>query len=158
MARQTFSWKIDWLISIVRRITSGSQWPVGSVYFSINSTNPGTSLGFGTWVAFGTGQVPVGFDAGDGDFNTDEGTGGDKAITLATAEMPAHVHVIQLSSETGAYSDGSGYLTNGSADMQRRTTEAGPGSINDGARSAGGGGSHNNVQPYIVVRMWKRTV
>jgi len=158
MARQTFSWKIDWLISIVRRITAGSQWPVGSIYFSINSTNPGTSLGFGTWVAFGAGKVPVGLDSGDVDFNTDEKIGGNKEITITTATMPSHQHAIELSNEAGAFSSGNGYVSNSNLGMQRRGTESSPASINDGARSTGGDGAHDNVQPYIVVRMWKRTV
>lgn len=55
-------------------------YPVGCLYFSTNSTNPATSLGFGTWSAFGTGRVPVGFDSGDVNFDTDEETGGAKTV------------------------------------------------------------------------------
>jgi len=43
-------------------ITLGLQalHPVGSIYINAtNSTNPATLLGFGTWVAFGAGRVPV---------------------------------------------------------------------------------------------------
>lgn len=58
-------------------------YPIGSIYTSINSTNPGTSLGFGTWAAFGAGRVPVGFAAGDPDFGVDEGTGGAKTVASA---------------------------------------------------------------------------
>jgi hypothetical protein len=54
-------------------------YPVGSIYINAtSSTNPGTSLGFGTWTAFGAGRVPVGFDAGDPSFDTAEETGGSK--------------------------------------------------------------------------------
>lgn len=58
-------------------------YPVGSIYISTNSTNPATTLGFGTWAAFGAGQVPVGFAAGDPDFGVDEGTGGAKTVASA---------------------------------------------------------------------------
>jgi len=49
-------------------------------------------LGFGTWSAFGSGKVPVGFDSADSDFNSAEKTGGAKTHTLTTAEIPSHTH------------------------------------------------------------------
>lgn len=55
-------------------------WPIGSIFVSVVSTNPATLLGFGTWVAFGTGRVLVGIDSGDADFDTVEETGGSKTI------------------------------------------------------------------------------
>jgi hypothetical protein len=54
-------------------------YPVGSIYVNAtNNTNPGTLLGFGTWVAFGAGRVPVGFNASDPLFDSAEETGGSK--------------------------------------------------------------------------------
>lgn len=38
--------------------------PVGSIYTSTSSTNPGTSFGFGTWVAYGAGRVLIGNGGG----------------------------------------------------------------------------------------------
>lgn len=55
-------------------------WPVGSVYVSTSATNPASTLGFGTWTAFGAGRVLVGLDAGDADFDTVEETGGSKTV------------------------------------------------------------------------------
>lgn len=118
-------------------------YPVGSIYISTNSTNPGTSLGFGTWSAFGAGRVPVGFSSGETEFDTDEETGGDKTHTLTTNEMPAHVHTI---GEVAIQDTGSGTTV---------TTDSG-GTTGE-TQSTGGGGAHNNLQPYIVIRMWKRT-
>ena len=44
--------------------------PVGSIYINAtNSTNPGTLLGFGTWVEFGSGKVLVSQDTGDSIFD-----------------------------------------------------------------------------------------
>lgn len=58
-------------------------YPVGSLYTSTLSTNPGTLLGRGTWAAFGAGRVMVGYNAGDTDFNASEKTGGTKTVASA---------------------------------------------------------------------------
>lgn len=49
-------------------------WPVGSIYMTTNSTNPSTYFG-GTWVAWGSGRVPVGVNASDNNFKSVEKTG-----------------------------------------------------------------------------------
>jgi len=73
--------------------TASSAYPVGSIYINAtDDTNPATLLGFGTWAAFGAGRVIVGYDSGDGDFDTAEETGGSKTHTLTEAEMPSHTH------------------------------------------------------------------
>ena len=46
-------------------------YPVGSIYMSVNNTNP-TSLFGGTWVAWGSGRVPIGVNTSDSDFNAVE--------------------------------------------------------------------------------------
>ena len=56
-------------------------FPVGAIFISVDSTNPATSLGYGTWVAFGAGRVLVGLDSGDTDFDTVEETGGAKTAS-----------------------------------------------------------------------------
>lgn len=53
-------------------------FPIGSIYISVSSTNPATTLGYGTWTAFATGRVLVGLDLSDPDFDTVEKTGGSK--------------------------------------------------------------------------------
>lgn len=62
--------------------------PVGSIYINAtNSSNPSILLGFGTWVAFGAGRMPVGFDATNPLFNASEETGG-----TADAVVVSHDH------------------------------------------------------------------
>ena len=69
-------------------------YPVGSIYINASvSTNPATLFGFGTWVAFGVGQVAVGLNGSDGSFNTLGQTGGSKDSTL-----PSHTHSASSSS------------------------------------------------------------
>jgi hypothetical protein len=119
-------------------------YPVGSVYINAAvSTNPGTLLGFGTWAAFGAGRVLVGLDAGDVDFDTVEETGGAKTHTLTVDEMPSHTH-------TQAGSDNS-------APLQFGNPSDDFGEVDSQTGATGGGQAHNNLQPYIVVYMWKRT-
>lgn len=67
-------------------------YPVGSIYMSVNSTNPGSLFG-GTWIAWGSGRVPVGVNSSDGDFNTAEKTGGAKSVSLAHSHtVNSHTH------------------------------------------------------------------
>lgn len=76
--------------------------PVGSIYMNAtNATNPATLLGFGTWVAFGAGRVPVGFNASNPLFDTAEETGGS-----ADAIAVAHTHTWSGSATTGTESAG----------------------------------------------------
>lgn len=127
----------------------GEAFPVGSVFIAVVSTNPGTLLGYGTWVAFAAGRVLVGFDAGQVEFDTVEETGGEKTHTLTVAEMPAHDHdQMRHVTATGALS---GITT------APDTSSSSPGVLGPKTGSTGGGGAHNNLQPYIVVYMWKRT-
>lgn len=119
-------------------------YPVGSVYINASvSTNPATLLGFGTWTAFGAGRVLVGLDSTDTDFDSAEETGGAKTHTLTTSEIPSHTHTLDTSDNPG----GTGAIeVAGGAPTSTQTTQ-----------STGGGQAHNNLQPYIVVYMWKRT-
>jgi len=129
-------------------ISLSDVYPVGSIYINASDgTNPGTLLGFGTWIAFGAGRVPVGIDAGQTEFDTAEETGGAKTHTLTVSEMPSHTHT---SSTLGRDGTLGGYL-----DQATNNSESSASNILD---NTGGGAAHNNLQPYIVVYMWKRTV
>jgi len=133
-------------------ITLADVYPVGSIYINASDgTNPGTLLGFGTWVAFGAGRVPVGIDATQTEFDTAEETGGAKTHTLTISEMPSHTH--NLGSKDSTAGDGGAFNEEFIEDPADTTN--GP---NVTSSSTGGGSAHNNLQPYIVVYMWKRTV
>ena len=133
-------------------ISLSDVYPVGSIYINASvSTNPGTLLGFGTWVAFGAGRVPVGIDASQTEFDTAEETGGSKTHTLTVSEIPAHTH--NLGSKDSTAGDGGAFNEEFIEDPADTTN--GP---NVTSSSTGGGSAHNNLQPYIVVYMWKRTV
>lgn len=135
---------------------ANSLYPIGSIYTNAAvSTNPSTLLGFGTWVEFGTGRVLVGIDTGQTEFDTLGKSGGAKTHTLTEAEMPAHKHTIRA--EYGANASVSFPPSNGGSYMQLAGTGAGTrASITSVAENAGSGSSHNNLQPYITVYMWRR--
>lgn len=142
--------------------------PVGSIYINAtNSTNPGTLLGFGTWVAFGAGRVPVGFDSTNTLFDTAEETGGSAdAITVshthtATTSItdPGHDHEFYpkfygaFAGEGDFVQPATTYTGNRSRTTGSRTTGV---TASTTVASAGSSGTNANYQPYITVYMWKR--
>ena len=126
-------------------------YPVGSLYMNAsNATNPATLLGFGTWTAFGAGRVLIGIDSSDTDFDSAEETGGSKTHALTIGELASHNHTV------GSNDSGTG--TGGAAGNMELVRDAGTGNGPAVTSSTtGDGDAHNNVQPYIVVYMWKRT-
>jgi hypothetical protein len=149
-------------------------YPVGSIYINASvSTNPATLLGFGTWTAFGAGKVLVGLDSSDAIFDTLEETGGSKD---AIAVTHTHTATTSLTDATisgsfpnasqstlnysGPFSQGSGFTSNGasvSGNFVTNFSSTHNHTATTTVASAGSSGTNANVQPYIVVRMWKRT-
>lgn len=132
-------------------------YPVGSIYINANvSTNPATLLGFGTWTAWGVGRAIVGIDTSQTEFDTAEETGGAKTHTLTSAEsgVPAHTHLIRTGDNN--YNVGYGGAVDGAGNGMRRNA----GSEIIAAISntpADASTAHNNLQPYQVGYVWKRT-
>jgi len=118
--------------------------PVGTIREFNVPTNPGTLLGFGTWVAHGTGRVTVAIDAGDADFDTVDEEYGEKTHTLTEAELASHNH-------TGIPTDQVNQVDSTGGNVTRAGGSTG--STND----SGSDDAHNNVQPSIVVYRWCRT-
>ncbi len=122
-------------------------YPIGTIYETTSSdldttTKMGNHFG-GTWEVYGAGRVLVA-KSSDTEFDTIGETGGEKTHTLTIAEMPAHQHPMARA-DGGAtyqysYKNNIGHPTSGVAYTE----------------SAGGGGAHNNLQPYIVVYRYRR--
>lgn len=128
-------------------------YPIGSIYMSVNSANPSTLFG-GTWVAWGTGRVPVGVDTSQSEFNTVEETGGHKL-------MQSHTHGFRyaVQGSGGGVNNIYGMPYNASANGSVVTQSGEPstsGELRNGVLTNGSGNAQN-LQPYITCYMWKRT-
>ena len=86
-------------------------------------------------------RVGVGLNVGDTDFNTLGNTLGEKTHTLTVNEMPSHSHSIEMSS------DGVGYKVE-RVPFGNNTVW---GNSGQPIKPTGGGQSHNNIQPSIVL-------
>lgn len=69
--------------------------PVGSLWLSVDGTNPTTLFG-GSWQRFGQGRALVGVDEADADFMAPEAVFGSKRVTLTAAEsgLRNHAHAV----------------------------------------------------------------
>lgn len=144
-------------------------YPIGSIYMSVNDTDPSTLFG-GTWerlkgrFLIGAGHVTSSntndrfgyITPDDPDFKNGE-TGGEYFHKLNVDEMPEHSH-------TGNYYNGKNMSPNDSESnpddgYHYNWENGGSNSQNEAmlVASTGGGRKHNNMPPYLAVYMWKRT-
>lgn len=118
-------------------------YPVGSVYISVNSSfNPNNSFG-GTWV-----RIQDRFLLASGSTYTNGNTGGEATHTLTVDEMPSHKHDVNIGVALNLNNDKGvvpGHVPSVQDNVHRDTD------------SVGGGQAHNNMPPYLVVMVWKRT-
>ena len=131
-------------------------YPIGTIYETTSSdldttTKMNAHFG-GTWEVYGSGRVLVAKST-DAEFDTIGETGGAKTHTLTTSEMPSHSHANPANSI--------GYINalaslNGTQVGNLPTPISGNVMGQASIPSAGGGGSHNNLQPYIVVFRYRR--
>ena len=150
-------------------------YPIGSIYMSVNDTNPANFLG-GTWERWGQGRVPVGVDENDTDKIFEEAgkEGGQKNITLDLANLPEHYHTIGVNKSDGGrrlittWISGVGSST--FTDWKYSSTPTETSTIltrsysstsYNSAKTNSAGYSPttpiSNLQPYITCYMWKRT-
>lgn len=138
-------------------------YPIGSIYISVNSTNPSILFG-GTWEAI-TGRFLMAGGKPQQNTNTNHGTISNDELTwefvygqtlgeyrhkLTTNEMPVHNHIVTLHG-TGGDQGLEGLQAPVVWRTDMRTSPYGGISWD-----AGGDQVHNNIPPCLVVYMWKR--
>lgn len=132
-------------------------YPVGSIYISTVNTNPSVWLTGTTWE-----QIKDTFLLSAGDTYTAGATGGEATHTLTTNEMPSHKHSglyynsPSTSTAVTLNSGSKGYKMSWTGSWSE-TAGAGSGSAELVTGEDGGGQAHNNMPPYLVVYMFKRT-
>jgi hypothetical protein len=141
-------------------------YPVGSIYMSVNSTNPQTLFG-GTWE-----QIEDKFLLASGTSYSNGATGGS-----ADAVVVQHNHTQNAHTHTGT--DGRGFVTHidGQSISEKRVSVATSGSnyapiitssdnwysvsqvgnATPTINNTGESGTGKNMPPYLVVNVWKRT-
>lgn len=180
-------------------------YPVGSIYITKDSTNPGTTWPGTTWTREAEGRCIIGLGTG---YPTAGDTGGSSTVTLTINQIPGHTHkgpshthstpnhthswsgttswagdhthtgnTKEVRSADGSASNDTARPITSSADHYGLTITNGAGghnhtisgttSSNNGGNtgasgtgntgSAGGGQAHSNMQPYIVMYIWRRT-
>lgn len=130
--------------------------PVGKVEIFYDNDDHSNYLGF-TWERTAIGKAIVGIDISDTDFNTIGKTGGEKTHKLTIKELAEHEHDIHGNTNT--------YSASGVNYYQTSSIFAGYASGEQkilfyngfGAEKTGGNQPHNNLQPYQVFAIWKRT-
>lgn len=120
-------------------------YPVGSIYMSVNSTNPKNLFG-GTWE-----QIQGRFLFGMNSSYPAGSTGGEITHALTIDEMPEHNHTIYYPNSGGPYGNANICYPGDSGTNMTWCAEM--------CKTAptGGGAAHNNMPPYLSVYIWKRT-
>ena len=149
-------------------------YPVGSIYMSTVSTNPATLFGFGTWEAMPAGRVLLaqGKSSWGTTYNAGS-TGGEATHQLTVGELPSHSHAGSVNASGGhthtfriniayhepffPYADSISRGENKNGVTSISSSSNGDHTHTVNINNTGSGQSHNIMQPYIVVYIWKRT-
>lgn len=147
---------------IVNSITTNSTngllnyiYPVGSIYMSVNSTNPSSIFG-GTWE-----QIKDRFLLSSGDKYMSGDTGGEATHLLTALEsgMPNHCHNYghtDASACKPTYTADGDWMTILNHVGNNGQTYGSVKTQNSGAKDATI--AHNNMPPYLVINIWKRVL
>ena len=136
-------------------------YPVGSLYFSTNSTSPATIYG-GTWERYGKGRTLVSVNESDTDFTAGK-TGGEKThnLRLKLGNLYGIAGIQTSNTYTGLSVDG-GKTYHGFTNYEN-TVEVNSARGMDGSYSPTTIGFYSSrvdmpiMGPYIAVYIWRRT-
>ena len=126
---------------------------IGGIYMTVSANNPNVDLGYGTWVEWGSGKIPMGLSATEAGFDHMEDFGGSKTIDAAhshSVDCPSHTHQLGINNLSRE-----GWMSEWGA----RTGDPESAAVSGGTGGPSGAfnGSVNIMNPYIICKFWKRT-
>lgn len=130
--------------------------PVGSYYWSNDSTSPATLFG-GTWEALPAGYTLIAQGSGTDDYGKFTYTAGQKygerKHPLTTDELPSHSHTYE---RLPKMFDDTNYSETDQANFNPSVRQASNSEIANTANT-GANSPHNNIPPSIACYGWRRT-
>lgn len=127
-------------------------YPIGAIYMSVNSTNPSVLLG-GTWEHINNCFL-LASEGGQGLGQT----GGEATHTLTVDEMPRHTHEQNPHHHSFNRYQNTGSTTHyGASWVNQKLISQNTSDTTATNKNTGGGQAHNNMPPYLIVNVWKRT-
>lgn len=146
-------------------LTVDAIYPVGSIYMSVTEDTDPELLFPGTYWERIAGRFLLG--SSDGLYAVGQ-LGGEASVTLTASQMPSHTHGGSIGYDGQHSHRFPGRVTDGNSGPSAEsfassndgrtlyTDEDGNHTHSLSINETGGGGSHNNMPPYLVVHMWKR--
>ena len=163
--------KNDGTVDRTSYATLDQVYPVGSIYMSINSTDPSTLFG-GSWTRLKDTFLLACGDtySSDGDVATSQHGSATVTLTSAQSGLKAHGHGMDHNHNhrhnlNKNFSTGSGGSTSAYITSSNRTTStqytgydstASSKKTTDDNTASNASQAHENMPPYMAVYMWKR--
>lgn len=118
-------------------------YPVGAIYMSVSSTSPASLFG-GTWERI-KGYTPAGINEEDDDTNTKTSFNQSAGKTIGSKWLQRHTHQQYVTSNDGGQAIRKDYVSDGNSQIYPQCQTGNTGD-----------GDAQNIQPTILVYMWKR--
>lgn len=118
-------------------------YPVGAIYMSVSPTSPASLFG-GTWERI-KGYTPAGINEEDDDTNTKTSFNQSAGKTIGSKWLQRHTHQQYVTANDGGQAIRKDYVSDGNSQIYPQCQTGNTGD-----------GDAQNIQPTILVYMWKR--
>lgn len=151
---------------VINRDVPNKVYPIGSIYMSVNSTNPSELFG-GEWE-----RIQDRFLLASGTSYANGSTGGSATVTLTAnqsglkahghgmAHTHNHHHILNNPYSAGGGGSENAYVTTANRKLTTKYTgydnTASSKSTTDNNTASDASEAHENMPPYLAVYMWKR--
>lgn len=154
--KTTYTKLNTFVTKVINRDVPNKVYPIGSIYMSVNSTNPSELFG-GEWE-----RIQDRFLLASGTTYENGSTGGSATVTLTASQsgLPAHSHKYQDYNTTYTLKTTNRKPGTSTAVAYGTSLTAGGGATertSSNNTAANASASHENMPPYLTVYMWKRT-